>query len=76
MRGLPSVDVETGEATTAAVERSDITAVPAASVVGEAMVALVLADALLEKTGGDSMEEVRRNLEGHLKAVNRLFKSG
>ncbi len=76
MRGLPSVDVETGEETTAAVERSDITAVPAASVVGEAMVALVLADALLEKTGGDSMKEVRRNLKGHLKAVNLLFKDG
>ncbi len=71
--GLPSVDVETGEETTAAVERSDITAVPAASVVGEAMVALVLADALLEKTGGDSVEEVRRNLDGHIEEVNRLF---
>jgi len=75
MRGLPSIDVETGEETTAAVERSDITAVPAASVVGEAMVALVLADALLEKTGGDSLDEVRRNLEGHLEAVNRLFEN-
>jgi chorismate synthase len=76
LKGLGSLDVATGEETTAAVERSDITAVPAASVVGEAMVALVLADALLEKTGGDTVTEVRRNLEGHLLAVNRLFENG
>ena len=75
MRGMPSVDVTTGEASVSARERSDVTAVPAASVVGEAMVALVLADALLDKTGGDSLAEVRRNLEGHLEAVNRLFQS-
>ena len=75
MKGLPSVDVKTGEETTAAVERSDITAVPAASVVGEAMVSLVLADALLDKTGGDSLDEVRHNLGGHLEAVNRLFEN-
>ena len=74
MRGLPTVDVETGEASTGATERSDITAVPAASVVGEAMVALVLAGALLEKTGGDTMEEVARNLDAHLRAVEALFR--
>jgi chorismate synthase len=73
MRGLPTVDVATGEETTGALERSDITAVPAASVVGEAMVALTLADALLEKTGGDSLPEVRRNLEAHLSGVEKLF---
>ena len=50
----------------AAVERSDVCAVPAAAIVGEAMVALVLADAMLEKLGGDSVEEVRRNLDGYL----------
>jgi chorismate synthase len=72
-RGLPSVDVTTGETSRGARERSDVTAVPAASVVGEAMVAFVLADALLEKTGGDSLTEVRRNLEAHLRAVERLF---
>jgi chorismate synthase len=63
---LPSVDLRDGSVGDAAVERSDVCAVPAAGVVGEAMVALVLADAVLEKFGGDSMGEVRRNLEGYL----------
>jgi chorismate synthase len=63
-RALPTVDVQTGEATVAATERSDVCAVAAASSVGEAMVALVVADALLEKLGGDSMDEVLRNLAG------------
>lgn len=63
---LPSVDLRDGSAGDAAVERSDVCAVPAAGVVGEAMVAIVLADALLEKFGGDSLGEVRRNLEGYL----------
>jgi chorismate synthase len=63
---LPSVDLRDGTEGDAAVERSDVCAVPAAGVVGEAMVALVLADALLEKFGGDSVEEVRRNLDGYL----------
>jgi chorismate synthase len=55
---LPSVDLRTGESSPATVERSDICAVPAASVVGEAMVCLILAQAFSEKIGGDSMEEV------------------
>lgn len=59
MRPLPSVDLETGEAAPALLERSDVCAVPAARVVVEAMVCLVLADALLEKLGGDSLGEVR-----------------
>jgi chorismate synthase len=59
---LPSVDVRTKEPARAATERSDICAVAAASVVAEAMVAFVLADALLEKLGGDSMDEVRERL--------------
>lgn len=63
---LPSVDLRDGSVADAATERSDVSAVPAAGVVGEAMVALVLADALLEKFGGDSVEEVRRNLDGYL----------
>ena len=63
---LPSVDLRDGTEGDAAVERSDVCAVPAAGVVGEAMVALVLADALLEKFGGDSVGETRRNLEGYL----------
>ncbi len=61
-RALPSVDVRTKEAFEAAFERSDVCAVPAASVVAEAMVCLVLADALLEKFGGDSMTELLRNV--------------
>jgi chorismate synthase len=63
---LASVDLRDGSPGDAAVERSDVCAVPAAGVVGEAMVALVLADAVLEKFGGDSIGEVRRNLEGYL----------
>jgi chorismate synthase len=60
---LPSVDLRDGTVADAAVERSDVCAVPAAGVVGEAMVALVLGDAVLEKFGGDSVREVRRNLD-------------
>jgi len=67
-RGLASVDLETGQPAVSAYERSDVTAVSACGVIAEAMLAFVLADALLEKTGGDSMDEVRRNLEGFLKA--------
>ncbi len=61
---LPSVHVDTKKAADAAHERSDICAVAAASVVGEAMLAIVLADALLEKFGGDSLKELRRNVDG------------
>jgi len=63
---LASVDLRDGSAGDAAVERSDVCAVPAAAVVGEAMVALVLADAFLEKFGGDSVGEIRRNFEGYV----------
>ncbi len=70
--GLPSVDLDTKEPHRAQYERSDVTAVPACGVIGEAMLAFVLADALLQKTGGDSMDEVRRNLEGFL-AAQRSF---
>ncbi len=68
-RPLRSVDIRTHEAVEAAYERSDTTAVPAASVIGEAAVAFVLAQALLEKTGGDSLGEVRRNLDAYLARV-------
>jgi len=64
-RALPSVDVRTKEAFDAAHERSDICAVAAASIVGEAMVAIVLCDAVLEKFGSDSMRELIRNVEGY-----------
>lgn len=63
---LPSVDLRDGRAKDAAVERSDVCAVPAAAVVAESMVALVVADALLEKFGGDSLDELRRNLDSYL----------
>jgi chorismate synthase len=66
VRALDTVDVATGGAAKAVVQRSDVTAVPAAAVVGEAVVSLVLADALLEKSGGDSLAEVRRNLDAYL----------
>ena len=65
-RALRTVDVATGEAAVAHHQRSDVCAVPAAGVVAEAMVALVLADAVLEKFGGDSLPETRRNLDGYL----------
>jgi chorismate synthase len=75
-RALRSVDVATGEAVEAAVERSDVCAAPAASVVAEAVVAVVLADALLTKTGGDSLAEVRRNLDAYRRACDGLFPGG
>ncbi len=65
-RALQTVDVATGEAAVAINQRSDVCAVPAAGVVAEAMVLLVLADALVEKFGGDSVVEARRNLTGYL----------
>jgi chorismate synthase len=68
-RALDTVDVATGEPAKAINQRSDVTAVPAAGVVAEAMVALVLADAATEKFGGDSVEEVRRNLRGYLDSL-------
>ena len=66
---LPSVDLDTGEPVQAHYERSDVCQVPPAGVIGEAMVALVLIDAFIEKFGGDSIKETRHNLEGYLKTV-------
>ena len=68
-RALPSVDVDTKEPFDAAFERSDVCAVAAASVVGEAMVAITLAGAVLEKFGSDSLGELERNVEGYRKQV-------
>ncbi len=68
-RALDTVDVHTGEPAKAINQRSDVTAVPAAGVVAEAMVALVLADTASEKFGGDSVTEVRRNLAGYLASL-------
>jgi chorismate synthase len=66
---LDTVDVRSGEPAKAISQRSDVTAVPAAAVVGEAMAALVLADAAIEKFGGDSVAEARRNLRGYLDSL-------
>jgi chorismate synthase len=69
---LKSVDVRTGAETNAHYERSDICVVPAGAVVAEAMLALVLADALLEKFGGDSVEQLRRAVDGYRAGLGRL----
>jgi chorismate synthase len=66
---LRTVDIATGAAAEAHHQRSDVCAVPAAGVIAEAMVALVLANSMLEKFGGDSLEETRRNLHGYLDAM-------
>ena len=71
-RPLESVDLETREPALAAYERSDVAVVPAAGVIGEAMVAFVLAQAFLEKFGGDSLAETRRNFEGYLDQVKNF----
>ena len=71
MRPLRSVDLDSGAAAEAVRERSDVTAVPAAAVVGEAMVALVLADAMREKFGGDSLGEMRANFDAYLDRTER-----
>jgi chorismate synthase len=68
-RALQTIDTASGAAAVAINQRSDVCAVPAAGVVAEAMVALVLADALLEKFGGDSVTETRRNVQGYLRRL-------
>jgi len=70
-KGLDSVDLATGETARAAYERSDVTAVAACGVIAEAMLAFVLADALLESTGGDRMEDVKSRLAAHRERVRR-----
>ena len=69
-KALRTIDVATGEEARAIAQRSDTCAVPAAGVVAEAMVALVLADAMLEKFGGDSLAETRRNLRSYLDTLS------
>jgi chorismate synthase len=66
---LPSIDLHTGEEIQAHYERSDVCTVPAAGVIGEAMVSIVLARAMLEKFGGDSLDEMRRNFDGYQKTI-------
>jgi chorismate synthase len=68
-RPLESVDLESREPALAAYERSDVAVVPAAGVIGEAMAAIVLGQAFLEKFGGDSLRETKRNYENYLAQV-------
>jgi len=73
MKPLRSVDLNTLNDAPAAIERSDVCAVPAAAVVGEAMVSFVLADAFLEKLGGDSVDEIARHLAATKDALEQRF---
>jgi chorismate synthase len=75
MQPLKSVDLKTGDAGEAVRERSDVVALAAAGVVGEAMVALVVADAFCEKFGGDSMGEMRRNYDGYMQRLRDRLKA-
>ncbi len=75
MSPLKTVNLATGGEANAQSERSDVTAVPAMGVIAEALVALVLADAMLEKFGGDSLGEMRRNLEGYLAAAGQRWEA-
>ena len=70
-KGLDSVDLETGEPARSAYERSDVAAVSACGVIAEGMLAFVLADALLELTGGDRLEDVTERLARHRERVRR-----
>ena len=72
-KALDTVDVVTKESSKAINQRSDVCAVPAAGIVGEAMVALVLSDLFLEKFGGDSLNESKRNYESYMKALTENF---
>ncbi len=75
MSPLPTVDLASGQPAKAVSERSDVTAVPAMGVIAEALVGLVLADAMLEKFGGDSLSEMRRNYAGYVAALGSRWAS-
>ena len=75
MSPLPTVDLASGQPAKAVSERSDVTAVPAMGVIAEALVGLVLADAMLEKFGGDSLSEMRRNYTGYVAALGSRWAS-
>ncbi|MEY5146246.1 MAG: chorismate synthase [Actinomycetota bacterium] len=74
-KALQTIDTASGDAATAHHQRSDVCAVPAAGIVIEAMVALVIADAVVEKFGGDSIQETRRNLDSYLAAIPETLQS-
>ncbi len=73
---LRSVDIDTKREDLAAFERSDVTAVPAAGVIGEAMMAIVLANAMREKFGGDSISEMAANVEAYKKSLQNYWDAG
>jgi chorismate synthase len=66
MRPLTTIEMKTGESAAAVAERSDVTAVPAMGVIAEAMLAFVVAQAAIEKFGGDSLNEMKRNFDGYV----------
>ena len=74
-RALATIDTSTGEEATAHHQRSDVCAVPAAGIIAEAMAALVIADSVLEKFGGDSLIEVKRNMDGYLASIPETLRS-
>jgi chorismate synthase len=74
-KALKTLDVATGEAAVAHHQRSDVCAVPAAGVVAEAMIALVLANSVLEKFGGDNISETKRNLQSYLASIPENLRS-
>jgi chorismate synthase len=74
-KALATIDISSGDAAKAHHQRSDVCAVPAAGVVAEAMVALVIANAVLEKFGGDSVSETKRNLEGFIRSIPAVLSS-
>jgi chorismate synthase len=74
-KALQTIDISTGEATKAQHQRSDVCAVPAAGVVAEAMVALVVANSVLEKFGGDSLAETKRNMDSYLESIPAELRS-
>jgi chorismate synthase len=74
-KALQTIDTGSGEATTAHHQRSDVCAVPASGIVVEAMVALVIANSVLEKFGGDSVQETKRNMDAYLESIPETLKS-
>lgn len=76
MRPLATVDITTGDSAAAVAERSDVTAVPAMGVIAESMLAIVLANAWLEKFGGDSLAETRRNFDGYIQHIASRIGAG
>ena len=71
MRPLETIDLQSGASAKAQSERSDVCAVPAMGVIAEAMIAIVLADAMMEKFGGDSLSELRANFDAYVERMNR-----